>query len=92
MKIYVFRIIAIIVFLILLWFCAIVIDYYRATQRQRPLFTYRTVYQLDGGTRIFSGLGYNIIFYNQTMRENGRTDTVFQFLRWERRFPSVEEE
>ena len=75
---YLFKVLIIVIVLILVWISVVAIDYYRATQRQDPLFTYKTEFQLDGGTKTFMGLGYNIIFYNQT-EVNGRMDTVFQF-------------
>jgi len=81
-----------IIVIILLWVSAISIDYSRATQRHNPLFTFRTEFWCDGGTKTFRGIGYSITFYNQTMT-NGRMDTVFQFggntLGFERTFPAV---
>ena len=77
--------------IILIWVSVVAIDYYRATQRQSPWFAFRTEFLNDGGTRIFSGLGYRITFYNQSeMVPMGRMDTVFWFFGFERTFPGVD--
>ena len=90
---YLVKMLTIAVILILIWISAVAIDYHRATQRQKPFFTYSTIFQNDGGTSIFLGLGYRITFYNQTETPNGRMDTVFWFgvrnFGFERTFPRV---
>ena len=84
---YLLIILIIFIVLLLLWGSMVAIDYHRGAQRQNPLFTYMTEFVTDGGTRRFHGLGYTITFYNQTMLEDGRMDTVFRFFGIERTFP-----
>jgi len=87
------KILIVVIVLILLWAGTVAVDYYRATQRRTPLFTYRTYFRTDGGTRTFRGLGYRITFYNQfiVMPDELRTDIVFQFFGFERTFPGIDE-
>jgi len=90
MKKYLFKISLFFILLFVIWICIISIDYYRASRRQEPFFTFRTEFVLDGGTKIFSGLGYTITFYNQIMTPDGRTDTTFRFIKWEKTFNTIE--
>ncbi|MBQ7295128.1 MAG: hypothetical protein IJW86_02920 [Clostridia bacterium] len=55
-------------------------DYFRARGDERPGFAVKTATLKDGGTKIYYGLGYKVISYNQLpdpVSGENRDDTVF---------------
>lgn len=51
------------------------IDYSLVSIQKRPIFVIKTAMYKDGGTKLYQGLGYKVIDYNQL---EGRQDIVFQ--------------
>jgi hypothetical protein len=49
--------------------------YNRALHERPPLFAILTNLYKDGGTSVYTGLGYQVIDYNQV---DGRKDVVFK--------------
>jgi hypothetical protein len=49
-------------------------DYYLAKADQPPTFSILKEIYKDGGTRVYTGLGYKVIDFNQL---GGRNDVVF---------------
>lgn len=63
-------------------------DYFRARCDDIPIFAVKTATLKDGGTKIYYGIGYKVISYNQLpdfSGENNKDDTVFGswFLKYE---------
>lgn len=55
-------ILTIIIVLALLFF---IIDYNRVQRQEKPIFCIRTSIYKDGGTKVYYGLGYKVIAFNQ---------------------------
>ena len=51
-----------------------IVDYRLSLQDEPPLFAIETNRYKDGGTTVYTGLGYKVIDYNQI---DGRKDVVF---------------
>lgn len=49
-------------------------DYHMSQKDKPPKFALQTAIYKDGGTKVYTGLGYNVIDYNQL---EGRKDVVF---------------
>ena len=49
-------------------------DFYLAKQDNPPNFSLLTEVYKDGGTKVYTGLGYKVLDYNQI---DGRKDVVF---------------
>jgi hypothetical protein len=49
-------------------------DYYLAYKDRTPNFSFQAETYKDGGTKVYIGLGYKVIDYNQL---DGRKDVVF---------------
>jgi hypothetical protein len=61
--------------LILLLTCGMIgTDFHMAQNDKPPVFALQTSIYKDGGTKVFTGLGYSVIDYNQL---EGRKDVAF---------------
>lgn len=60
------KIILIIFIILMVLTVFITVDYKRAKNNKRPLFSVEVGEYLDGGTKIYIGMGYTIIDFNTT--------------------------
>lgn len=51
--------------LLLLWFLAFFVDLLRANSNQKPVFAWASEWANDGGTVIYTGLGYRVIDFDR---------------------------
>jgi hypothetical protein len=64
----------VIVIIISIFLAVIGTDLYMVFKERPPIFAFRTSIYKDGGTKVYTGLGYRVIDYHQL---DGRDDVVF---------------